>query len=107
MHMVRFCNNLGHVCSKSKIGKSNNLKSLGASKLKDLNSIIQINKCHLCLTEENLSFNIWIVRLSLRFLFCNIRYCPIKQLAILYVPSAHRKHKYMLLCTCYMKNHML
>jgi hypothetical protein len=54
----RIWNNLHQVRSKSKrLENQIILKVLGVSKPKGLNSITKIDHGHLCLREENLSFN--------------------------------------------------
>ena len=54
--MARFGDNFHQVRSKL-IGKQNNLKSLGTRKPKAINRTVNIGEGHLCLREENLSFN--------------------------------------------------
>jgi hypothetical protein len=54
---MRFWNNLNHYVKIRKFWKENNLKGFGASKPKGLNRIAKIGYGHLCLREENLSFN--------------------------------------------------
>ena len=54
MSTTRFWNNIHWYAQRQKIGKTTNLKSLGASKLKGLNTIANFGQGQLCLKEEKL-----------------------------------------------------
>lgn len=54
--MTRFYNNLHHVCAKTKDGKTNNLKSLGARRQKSLYRKSQNHPRSPLSREENRTF---------------------------------------------------